>query len=162
MENDGKKGLWYKDGLRFQCQRCGNCCRGEPGYIWVSTEEIKSISLYVGLQVKEFARKYLKKVGQKFSLTEFSNGDCIMYKACSERRSRSPERSEGESGKCQIYPARPRQCSTFPFWPRNLESYEAWTALKKFCKGIDRGPLYTHSEIQKISLGLATVDTTKL
>jgi len=21
----------FKDGLRFECQRCGKCCRGEPG-----------------------------------------------------------------------------------------------------------------------------------
>jgi len=25
----------YKDGLRFECQRCGSCCRGEPGVVWM-------------------------------------------------------------------------------------------------------------------------------
>jgi Fe-S-cluster containining protein len=150
MKNHDKKGLWYKDGLRFQCQRCGNCCRGEPGYIWVSLEEAKNISQYLGLQVEEFTRKHLKKVGKRFSLLELPNGDCIMYKA----------RSEGNGpGGCKIYPMRPGQCSTFPFWPANLESLEAWTRLETFCKGIDRGRLYTFTDIQKISLGLASVDT---
>lgn len=142
MENCEEKGLWYKKGLHFKCQRCGNCCRGEPGYVWVGTEEIKNISLYLGLGVEEFARRYPKKIGQRFSLIEFTNGDCIVYK-------------EG----CEIYPVRPRQCSTFPFWPSNLKSYETWENLKTFCKGIDKGPLYTFQTIQEIGLGRGSVDT---
>jgi Fe-S-cluster containining protein len=30
---------WFKDGLRFECQRCGRCCRGEPGVVWVNKQE---------------------------------------------------------------------------------------------------------------------------
>ena len=26
---------WYRDGLRFECTRCGHCCTGAPGYVWV-------------------------------------------------------------------------------------------------------------------------------
>ena len=26
---------WYRDGLRFACTRCGACCTGAPGYVWV-------------------------------------------------------------------------------------------------------------------------------
>ncbi|MFM7740581.1 MAG: YkgJ family cysteine cluster protein, partial [Planctomycetota bacterium] len=26
---------WYKDGLRFQCSQCGDCCTGGAGYVWV-------------------------------------------------------------------------------------------------------------------------------
>ena len=25
---------WYRDGLRFQCTQCGNCCTGDPGVVW--------------------------------------------------------------------------------------------------------------------------------
>lgn len=144
-------GLWYKDGLRFQCQRCGNCCRGEPGYIWVSPGEIKDISLYLGLRVEEFARKYLKKIGRRFSLIELSVGDCVMYEARS---------GQSESGGCRIYPVRPKQCSTFPFWPNNLKSPEEWASLKKYCNGVDKGTLYPLSAIQQISLGQASVGAT--
>ena len=31
---------WYKDGLRFQCTGCGDCCTGGPGYVWVNQAEI--------------------------------------------------------------------------------------------------------------------------
>ena len=27
---------WYRDGLRFECTRCGACCTGAPGYVWVT------------------------------------------------------------------------------------------------------------------------------
>lgn len=32
---------WFKDGQRFECQRCGRFCRGEPGVVWVNKEERK-------------------------------------------------------------------------------------------------------------------------
>ncbi len=151
-------GLWYKDGLRFQCQRCGNCCRGDTGYVWTTTEEIKNIALYLGLQAEEFARKYLKRIGYRFSLKELSGGDCVMYKAGSEP---GTVLAGGGPGGCQIYPVRPKQCSTFPFWPSNLKSYEAWAGLKRYCNGIDKGTLYTFSAIQQISLGQASVGETR-
>ena len=112
--------------------------------MWVSRKEIENISLSLGLRIEEFARKNLKKVGSKFSLIELSKGDCVMYK---------------EAWGCKIYPVRPKQCSTFPFWPSNLESHEEWTNLKEFCKGIDKGPLYTFSAIQEIAFGCGTGDT---
>jgi len=150
-------GLWYKDGLRFQCQRCGNCCRGDTGYVWTTHEEIKDIAPHLGLQAEEFARKYLKGIGYRFSLKELSGGDCVMYKAGSGP---STVLAGGESGGCQIYPVRPKQCSTFPFWPDNLKSYEAWASLKKYCNGIDKGTLYPLSAIQQISLGQASAEAT--
>lgn len=36
---------------------------------------------------------------------------------------------------CQIYEARPIQCSTYPFWPSILESREAWN--KEVCRADD-------------------------
>jgi hypothetical protein len=35
---------WYKDGLRFTCTGCGDCCTGAPGYVWVNKEEIEALA----------------------------------------------------------------------------------------------------------------------
>ena len=35
---------WYADGLRFACTQCGNCCTGEPGFVWVNDAEIAAIA----------------------------------------------------------------------------------------------------------------------
>jgi hypothetical protein len=47
--------LWYKDGLRFECQRCGNCCRGKPGTVWLKKREIKDTSALLGISLNRFA-----------------------------------------------------------------------------------------------------------
>ena len=35
---------WYQDGLRFRCTRCGHCCTGTPGNVWINEEEIAAIA----------------------------------------------------------------------------------------------------------------------
>lgn len=135
-KQDAQRRPWYGKGLRFECQRCGNCCRGEPGDVWVTTKEIGSISSYMKESPDGFARKYLRKVGRRTSLLEFQNGDCIMY-----------------SNGCRVYKARPKQCRTFPFWSSNLKGRNTWEELKEFCPGVDRGRLHTMHEIEQQRLG---------
>ncbi len=122
---------WYKDGLNFECQRCGNCCRGEPGVVWLNKREIKDASSFMNTTQESFATSYLRLVNGRCSLREYSNGDCIMY----------------DNG-CKIYEARPSQCRTYPFWKSNLENSKEWEDVKKTCPGIGRGKLYTSEEIE--------------
>lgn len=127
------KGCWYSKGLCFKCQRCGKCCRGEPGYVWVTKEEIKEIAKYLGIPLNKFVRKNVRQVESRYSLVELANGDCVMY----------------DNG-CKIYPVRPTQCVTFPFWPRNLQTPGTWEKVLQLCPGVSDGPLYSQKEIQNI------------
>lgn len=106
MENVVKK-----DGFSFKfnpnaCRDCkGNCCIGESGYIWISLNEIESLAIFLGLSIDEFSKRYLIKVGYRYSLKEKSFQDgyaCIFF---DENRLR-----------CTVYDVRPNQCKTFPFW----------------------------------------------
>lgn len=123
---------WYKDGLRFECQQCGNCCRGEPGVVWVNKREIEEISSSLNITKETFARNYLRNIQGRFSLLEYANGDCIMY----------------ENG-CKIYSVRPCQCRTFPFWTTNLKNRSEWEKLKTNCPGVDKGRLHSLKNIRK-------------
>jgi hypothetical protein len=67
---------WYKDGLRFQCTQCGNCCTGAPGYVWVNKEEIEQMAKLVGLAVPEFEAKFVRLVGVRKSLIEAWQQTC--------------------------------------------------------------------------------------
>lgn len=125
-----QKGIWFKNGLRFTCNKCGICCLGKPGVVWVNKEEMVEISNHLNIPIEKFSKEYLRKVFDRHSLIELKNGDCIMY----------------ENG-CKIYPARPYQCKSFPFWLTNLETESEWNSLKKFCPGIDCGKLYSWEEI---------------
>jgi Fe-S-cluster containining protein len=128
---------WYKDGLRFECTQCGDCCTGAPGFVWVNQEEIDALAAKVGVSVDEFEKKYVRKVSGRRSLVEFPNGDCVFF--------------DTEKRNCSVYEARPRQCRTWPWWNSNLESEEAWRETCEVCPGSGRGKLYTleHIETQR-------------
>lgn len=126
---------WYKEGLRFECTGCGDCCTGAPGYVWVNKQEIADLAALVGVAVDEFERKYTRKVGIRRSLIEFRNGDCVFF--------------ENGSRKCQVYSARPRQCRSWPFWRSNLRSEETWSETCQVCPGSGRGKLHQIEAIEE-------------
>jgi Fe-S-cluster containining protein len=123
---------WYRDGLAFTCTKCGACCTGAPGYVWVSPEEIAQLAEYRGLSVPEFSSKFVRKVGRRYSLVERPGGDCIFW-----------DKTAG----CTVYSARPVQCRTWPFWPENVESPEEWDRVRGVCPGSGHGRVYTVDEI---------------
>jgi hypothetical protein len=118
---------WFKDGLRFQCTGCGDCCTGAPGYVWVNKEEMERLAGRLGIDVAEFEAKYTRAVGVRRSLVEFSNGDCVFF--------------DNQSRKCHVYDDRPRQCRTWPFWESNVRTPDAWKHTCSICPGSGQGPL---------------------
>jgi len=126
---------WYQAGLKFQCTQCGNCCTGAPGYVWVNKEEIGALAVLLKVQVEEFEKRYVRKVGIRKSLVEFPNGDCVFF--------------HGESRTCQVYGARPRQCRTWPFWNTNLSSPAAWEQAAEHCPGCNHGNLVALKKIEE-------------
>ncbi len=113
---------WYKDGLRFKCTGCGDCCTGAPGHVWVTEKEIVGMAETFKITPEAFSKKYTRLVGSRLSLIEDPHTyDCVFL----------------EDKKCQLYNARPKQCSTFPWWDENLSSPGAWENTAKSCEGID-------------------------
>lgn len=133
---------WYSEGLRFQCQRCGKCCRGDPGYVWVEKDEARAAAEFLGISPKEFLSRHCRRVFTRISLIEHPNGDCVFY---------------GPEG-CRIYPVRPRQCRTFPFWTHLLRNRRTWDRLQERCPGAGRGRLWSREEIEAVLGGLRSVE----
>ena len=129
---------WYRDGLSFTCTQCGDCCTGDPGYVWVTRGEIGRLAKRVGLSVDDFGKRYVRRVGRRYSLIERQNGDCIFY-----------------DGGCTVYSARPAQCRTFPFWSENLKTRGAWDEVAEACPGVSggKGRFYPLAQVQKIKRG---------
>jgi len=122
---------WYREGLRFQCTGCGDCCRGEPGYVWVTEAEVARVADFLGMERATFRRQFVRLVGDRLSFKEREDGDCVFYR-----------------GGCLIYPVRPTQCAIFPFWETHLHSREDWEHLAGECPGVNRGELHVASEIE--------------
>jgi Fe-S-cluster containining protein len=125
---------WYRDGLRFQCTRCGHCCTGEPGHVWVNDEELAAIAAHRGEPLAEVTGLYTRPVHRGRSLREKANGDCIFY-----------DRAAG----CTVYPVRPRQCRTWPFWESNVRTPEDWERTCRVCPGSGHGELIAAEEITR-------------
>lgn len=119
---------WYAAGLAFRCTRCGNCCSGAPGYVWVDDEEVAAIAGFLGQPVAEFLARHTRPAAGRRSLLEKDGGDC-------ELLIRDPD---GKT-RCSIHPVRPLQCRTWPFWPSNLASSRAWAAAARGCPGMNTG-----------------------
>lgn len=124
---------WFREGLRFECTGCGDCCTGAPGYVWVSAEEIGRLALVLGLSVPAFEARYVRVVENRKSLVEIDQGDCVFF----DRASRQ----------CRVYEHRPMQCRTWPFWQSNLRTPAMWQAVSRICPGCNRGRLFTLGEI---------------
>jgi Fe-S-cluster containining protein len=136
--NSGAAPEWYRDGLRFECTQCGNCCTGGPGAVWFTPSEGRAMAEKLGLDEAAFLERYTRRIGVRRSLierrTEFGH-DCIFLD-----RSTRPGKAI-----CGLYEARPMQCRTWPFWPENLESATAWTEVKERtpCPGMNKGTLHS-------------------
>jgi Fe-S-cluster containining protein len=132
MNDPDSKTPWYHEGLAFECTRCGACCTGAPGYVWVNAEEIARLAEFRGETVEQFSKKFVRRVGESYSLNEKPGGDCIFW-----------EKSVG----CTVYPARPVQCRTWPFWPENIETADNWERVTNVCPGSGQGRIFTVEEI---------------
>ncbi len=129
--------VWYAAGLRFECTGCGACCTGAAGYVWVTTADVRRLADAAGLSLDEFGRRYLRRVGTRLALLEQPvTGDCVLL----------------DGRRCRFYEARPAQCRRYPFWPRHLESRQAWLRAAGECEGIRQdAPLLSADRIRELA-----------
>jgi Fe-S-cluster containining protein len=125
---------WYGDGLRFKCTGCGQCCSGEPGYVWVTRDEIAAMAESLAMDVADFEAAFVRTVGRRKSLIELPGGDCVFL--------------DPQTRRCTLYQARPAQCRTWPFWESNVRSARAWEEICRVCPWSGRGTLVPHEEVE--------------
>jgi Fe-S-cluster containining protein len=130
-EADARK-PWYRNGLRFTCTQCGDCCTGEEGFVWVDEEEIARLARRLQMDASEFEKRYLRRVARGVSLRERDDGACVFWR-----------RGEG----CTVYSDRPRQCRSWPFWNSNISTPADWRRTTQICPGAGVGRIFTAEEI---------------
>ncbi len=135
MSDESGSDPWYRDGLRFRCTQCGNCCTGAPGAVWVTEDDVRRIAEASGKTLGEVRLFHTRLLGGRTSLTEYANGDCTFF--------------DPQTRGCTVYAARPAQCRTWPFWPGNLESPETWRALRPGCPGAGVGDFVSLDEVER-------------
>ena len=108
---------------RFQCTKCGECCR-RPGEVWATREELVATASYLGMSFDALVLQHLVRFDGAF-------GEFIMEEsgACTFL----------QDNRCTINPVKPWQCAAYPFWPEVVESQASWDAEREECEGIGRG-----------------------
>ncbi len=130
---------FYKNGLKFSCQRCSFCCGHSPGYVYLSRSDLYKLCEGTGLSIKEFVSKYCRWADYYegktvLALLEKKNYDCIFW----------------DKG-CTLYEHRPSQCRTYPFWAWIVKDKATWDEIARECPGMraEDGRLWTYEEIEK-------------
>ena len=86
---------------------------------------------HLGIDEDEFLKRYTRRFGRRRSLGEVKTRhghDCVFL-----------QRDESGKALCAVYPARPKQCRTWPFWPENLASPEDYLRAAQRCPGMKHG-----------------------
>jgi hypothetical protein len=111
--------------LRFTCLRgCTNCCR-QRGFVYLSQADLERAAAYLGLDPREFERRYVYRTRNLLRLRKPRASQCHFL----------------ENDGCAIHSAKPTQCRAFPFWPELVGDRAAWEEAKQYCPGIGAGPL---------------------
>lgn len=134
MAKRSKPAFW-EQGLRFECQGSGRCCRsrGPYGYVYVTLADRRRLAAHLGLSTSAFTRRCCERDGEDVYL-KHPELDCGFM----------------EGTGCSVYEARPLQCRTWPFWPENLERRVWKREIAPYCPGVGQGRLHTAEEIRAI------------
>lgn len=119
--------------FRFDCHRCGHCCSGGSGHVWVEDHEVERLARRLDLSEEAFRARHLRTVPDprtghlRQSLREdgAGGGPCRLL--------------EGRNH-CTVYEDRPAHCRTFPYWPSVLEDEQGFARASEVCPGITREP----------------------
>lgn len=132
------RNIFIRDGLRFECEGCSECCRthGEYSFVYLATKNVDAISEFLGMKRIDFLNKHCQNDTYGQVHLNMMTGDCNFL---------------DKDGRCEIYPVRPKQCDAWPFWTENLNP-ETWNGpVKDCCPGIGKGRLWSAEEIAKIA-----------
>lgn len=114
---------------RFQCLRCGNCCKGE-GLVHFSKPEAEAMARQLGISRREFLQTHAIRVeaGQWILKDKFVELPpdptrreqwCVLLERDAEGRYL-----------CRVNEAKPNQCRSFPAKWRNEDSFKTCLGLK--------------------------------
>jgi Fe-S-cluster containining protein len=104
----------------FNCQICGECCRGYGG-TFVSEKDIEAISRFLNIDTGRFISEFCLFSGGRAVLAQGKNGYCILL---------------DKHKKCTIHPVKPGMCKKWPFIESLLVDPSNWRAMASSCPGM--------------------------
>ena len=99
-KSDSRMAMKHDATSGFVCRQCGQCCR-EPGYVYLTTEDVDRIAAFLGLDIQSFTERFTRLPPERrgLSLNENEDQSCVFL---------------NEQGQCAIQAVKPLQCELFP------------------------------------------------
>jgi Fe-S-cluster containining protein len=109
----------------FECQKCGECCKGYGG-TFVDSADIERISRHLNIDPQIFITQYCDWSGGRPLIRTGESGYCVFWDKL-----------------CTIHEVKPRMCKIWPFIESLLVDASNWAIIKSMCPGIrDNGNLH--------------------
>jgi len=102
----------------FQCQQCGDCCRGYGG-TYLTDMDITAIADFLHISPDVFISTYCTYSGGRPMLAQKPDGYCVFWDKL-----------------CRIHAVKPRMCKAWPFIESVLTDIDNWKIMSAFCPGI--------------------------
>ena len=106
----------------FECQQCGDCCKGYGG-TYVDHNNIIKIAEYINFDPEKFIDKYCDKSGSKQVITLGKDGYCIFFDKIKQ---------------CAIHEVKPYMCRAWPFIQSVIDYPENWNIMANSCPGMKK------------------------
>ena len=119
----------------FNCQRCGQCCRGYGG-TYLDAADIEAIAAYLGCGRTQFTEQYCQTSCGRLLLAQRADGYCVFWQDL-----------------CTIHPVKPRMCRLWPYIPGVLKDVANWRAMATTCPGM-RTDLPDEAILQRVAAEL--------
>ena len=111
--------------MRFACQSgCTKCCE-QPGFVYLTEDDIIRAAEFLGMTSEAFELAYVYRTRHQRRLRVGYHQPCPFLR----------------TGGCSIHPAKPTQCRIFPFWPEFVDDQRKWAETAQWCPGIGQGEL---------------------
>ena len=137
----------FRRGVRFECTQCGKCCTSLSTAIPISRAEARTISRTLGVTLKALLTRWCRvrqtvvqhgnrRVTLRTITIKARGGRCLFV---------------ATNGECRIHEVKPLFCRHAPFVGDVAEGGEPlWQAIRRYCPGVGRGPLYTPARIRQM------------
>lgn len=137
---------WYeRDGLQFECTRCGRCCK-RPGFVLVTNDEAERIAERIfGTDAATVAAQqglWRRLISEEGWTVDVAPG--------------TPCPLLGADDRCSVHDIKPSQCAQYPFWYEVIEARVTWALEGQECEGIGKGRKWSAEEIDSIMRGGST------
>lgn len=123
------------ESIRFECTRCGACCR-RPGWVFLREGEAERIASFLGKALEDLPSAHLARVEGEWAIRVPDERGCPFLRG----------------DLCGIQEVKPDQCRSYPFWLELLLDGKRWKEEAAFCEGIGRGEPLSFEEVRRLAL----------